>query len=130
MKAKTIQGKEVAIKFFNKEATRHFKQIIHEVDNLKQLQHPNIARFYDCYIIDGSFYCIVIEYCAGGNLTEYIKIGVWTDLDKIKLCQQIASGLAYAHKKKIVHRDLKPDNILIGKDGVAKICDFGCSTKM
>mgnify|MGYP001500526028 CR=1 FL=1 len=44
------------------------------------------------------------------------------------ICKNIAEGLSFAHENKIVHRDLKPDNILIGKGGVAKICDFGCST--
>lgn len=46
------------------------------------------------------------------------------------ICQQIAEGLAYAHNQKIVHRDLKPENILIGAKNVAKIGDFGCSTRL
>lgn len=46
------------------------------------------------------------------------------------ICQQIAEGLAHAHNQKIVHRDLKPDNILIGAKNVAKIGDFGSSTRL
>lgn len=46
------------------------------------------------------------------------------------LCQQMAEGLGYAHSQGIVHRDLKPENILIGQRNVAKIGDFGCSTRL
>lgn len=127
--AQTKQGQEVAIKSFNKQGQRSGRQIVQEVDCLKVLQHPNIARFYDGYYVDESSYHIVIEYCPGGSLTDHLKKQVLSDYDRILLCRDLAKGLAYAHSMNIVHRDLKPDNILIGKDGTAKICDFGCSIK-
>ncbi len=46
----------------------------------------------------------------------------------MRLCYNIAEGLAYAHEEKVVHRDLKPENIVINERGIAKIADFGCST--
>ena len=67
-KVTTAQGQELAIKEFKSTANSHVKQIIREVDNLKILTHPNIARFYDCYIVDEKKYFIVMEYCQGGDL--------------------------------------------------------------
>lgn len=127
VKVKTVQGQELAIKEFNLNATKNSNQIIREVDSLRFLQHPNIVRFYDCYIVDDSKFYIVIEYCPGGALSDYLDKTIVSEYDRVMLCKNIAEGLAYAHQKKIVHRDLKPDNILIGRGNIAKICDFGCS---
>ena len=91
------------------------------------LQHSNIARFYDCYIVDNTDYYVVIEFCPGKSLTKYLDSHILTDYESMLFCKYIAEGLAFAHQKKIVHRDLKPDNILIGKGKIPKICDFGCS---
>lgn len=53
-----------------------------------------------------------------------------TEREKLIICQQIAEGLAHAHQQGIIHRDLKPENILIGNKNIAKIGDFGCSTRI
>ncbi len=68
---------------------------------------------------------IAMEFVEGKTLREKIH-QERTDIRKLlKYLQQVASGLAKAHTAGIVHRDLKPDNIMIAKDGYAKILDFG-----
>lgn len=103
--------------------------IIREISNLKKLDHPNILKFYDCYIVDDVKYYMVTEYCPGGSLPDFIA-QIPQERSKLALCQQMAEGIAYAHAHGIVHRDLKPENILIGHRNVAKIGDFGCSTRL
>ena len=127
MKVKTAQGKVLAIKEFNKNANKIFRQIVSEVNNVKLLNHPNITKFYDFYLVDNTKYYIVMEYCPGGSLSEHLATGILSDYEKLLLCKNIVDGLAHAHSKGIVHRDLKPDNIIIGSNNDAKICDFGCS---
>jgi serine/threonine protein kinase len=72
---------------------------------------------------------MVTEYCPERSLTDFIP-KITQDWERLLICQQIAEGLAHAHSFEIVHRDLKPENILIGVKNVAKIGDFGCSTRI
>lgn len=80
------------------------------------LNHPNIVAVYD--VGDGYMVSELVE----GETLRGAKFGMRKTLD---IAAQIASGLAAAHAAGIVHRDLKPDNVLITKDGRAKILDFG-----
>lgn len=105
-----------------------FHMIVREVLNLKRMDHPNILKFYDCYVVDDYKYYMVTEYCQGGALPEFIA-HLTQERQRLLLCKQMAEGLAYAHSQGIVHRDLKPDNIFIGQRNIAKIGDFGCSTR-
>ena len=88
------------------------------------LNHPNIAHVYEIGEADGTRF-IVMEFIDGQTLRELIRSG---DIDLMKLLgylQHAAEGLAKAHAAGIVHRDLKPDNIMITRDGYAKVLDFG-----
>lgn len=102
--------------------------ISREVQNLKKMDHPNILKFYDCYVVDDYKYYMVTEYCPGGSLVDFAS-SITQERQKLLLCKQMAEGIAYAHSQGIVHRDLKPENIFIGQRNIAKIGDFGCSTR-
>ena len=71
----------------------------------------------------------MMEFCEGGDLKKgYIDPNIdyiFPQAEVLKLIYQIASGLQEAHSQGIVHRDLKAGNVVLTKDGVAKICDFG-----
>ncbi len=102
------------------------KRFIREAETWVELgKHPNIATAYyvrDLHGIPGIF----IEYADGGSLTEYLKKNTVRALPEIlDIAIQFSEGIRYAHKKGLVHRDIKPDNILLMKDGTAKITDFG-----
>lgn len=104
----------------------HKKRFIREAETWVDLgKHPNIATAYyvrDLHGIPGIF----IEYADGGSLTEYLKKNTVRALPEIlDIAIQFSEGIRYAHKKGLVHRDIKPDNILLMKDGTAKITDFG-----
>jgi serine/threonine protein kinase len=86
----------------------------------RALSHPNILAVYDVGDEDGMLY-IVSELVDGESLRGG-KFGLRKTLD---IAAQIASGLAAAHAAGIVHRDLKPADILVTRDGRAKILDFG-----
>ena len=115
----TRLGRDVALKILPSEVAgdpsrrERFEQ---EARAVAALNHPNIVAVYDV----GEGY-MVSELVAGETLRG-AKFGLRKTLD---IAAQIASGLAAAHAAGIVHRDLKPDNVLLTKDGRAKILDFG-----
>src|SRR6266487_3133968 len=105
----------------NQDRMRRFKQ---EATAAAALNHPNIAHIYEIGESGGTNF-IAMEFVEGVTLREKIH-RERTELRKLlRYLQHVAEGLAKAHAAGIVHRDLKPDNIMITRDGHAKILDFG-----
>ena len=90
------------------------------------LSHPNLVQVYDFNEADGVAF-IVMEYIEGETLDELIKSKGPLNVDElVRIGKELASALAFAHKKGIVHRDIKPSNVIIeASSGLAKILDFG-----
>jgi len=101
-----------------------------EIHFLRKLTHPNIVEYLDSFE-QGSWFNIVLDFCAGGTLNELIKHNKDArqpfPMSRIlSYTTQIARGLAFIHANEVVHRDLKSDNILLsGNYCVAQIGDFG-----
>ncbi len=105
----------------NQDRMRRFKQ---EATAAAALNHPNIAHIYEIGESEGTNF-IAMEFVDGVTLREKIHRDN-TELRKLlRYLQHTAEGLAKAHAAGIVHRDLKPDNIMITREGHAKILDFG-----
>jgi serine/threonine protein kinase len=99
-------------------------RFVREAKSAASLSHPNIAQIFEIGEDDGVHF-ITMEFIDGQTLRELIH-GRQADLRKLlRYLQHVAEGLAKAHAAGIVHRDLKPDNIMITRDGHAKILDFG-----
>ncbi len=89
------------------------------------LSHPNIVSVYDV-ALDGDIDYIVMEYVEGVTLKQYIDAkGIIPWKEAVDYGSQICAGLEHAHQKGIVHKDIKPHNIMITREGVLKITDFG-----
>lgn len=92
---------------------------------LSRLEHPNISSLYDGGSTDDGIPFLVMEYVDG------LRIDQWCDQqhrsieERIDLFRQVCAAVQFAHTKLIVHRDLKPGNILVTRDGVVKLLDFG-----
>src|SRR6476620_1825923 len=123
----TKLDRNVALKILPAELASSRDRMLRFVQEAKAaaaLNHPNVAHVYEISEHDGLNF-IAMEYVDGRTLREKIHYEQ-TELRKLlKYLQQVASGLAKAHAAGIVHRDLKPDNIMITRDGYAKILDFG-----
>src|SRR2546422_4934903 len=100
---------------------RRFEQ---EATAAAALSHPNIAHIYEIGEAEGVNF-IAMEFVEGKTLREKIHLER-TELTRLlRYLQNVAEGLAKAHASGIVHRDLKPDNIMVTRDGHAKVLDFG-----
>jgi serine/threonine protein kinase/TolB-like protein/Tfp pilus assembly protein PilF len=100
------------------------ERFIREARAAAALNHPHIAQIHEIGEHQGTHF-IVMEFVDGVTLREKIHREP-TELKKLlKYLQQVAEGLSKAHAAGIVHRDLKPDNIMITRDGFAKVLDFG-----
>src|SRR5882762_9493134 len=123
----TDLNRKVALKILPAELAvkqDRMRRFVQEAKAAAALNHPNVAHVYEIGERDGMNF-ISMEYVEGSTLREKIHYER-TELRKlIKYLQQVAGGLAKAHAAGIVHRDLKPDNIMITRDGYAKILDFG-----
>ena len=90
-----------------------------------ELSHPNIVRALDMGAADGYHY-IAMEYVEGRDLFAVLEErGKLPHAEAIGIVIQIAEALEHAHGERLVHRDVKPDNILIDKEGLAKLTDLG-----
>jgi serine/threonine protein kinase len=94
------------------------------------LNHPNIVTLFDADQEDGNYY-LTMEFLDGLPLDRILKKrGRLSVRDCVRLGQQIATGLQYAHERHIVHRDVKTSNLFFTKDRVVKIMDFGLAKMM
>lgn len=91
------------------------------------LSHPNIVRIVGVNqdVVTQQYY-MVMEFVEGGSLADFIAIRKKLDpAEALRLLEDAATGLAYAHSRGLNHRDIKPTNILIASNGIAKLVDFG-----
>lgn len=121
-------GRTVALKFLPPELTRDPEakdRFIHEAQAASTLQHNNICNIHDIDETDDGRIFIVMDCYEGETLQIQIMERQLPFNYATAIAVQIAQGLQKAHEKGIVHRDIKPANIIITKDGVVKILDFG-----
>jgi len=123
----------VAIKMLNAQTyeREHFiERFKREAKNQAKLTHPNIVGVYG-FIEYAHLLGIVMEYVEGESLEKVIqKQGRFNLHDVIYILKQTLLGLGYAHSKGFVHRDIKPSNIILNKEGITKIMDFGISKSL
>ena len=89
-----------------------------------RLRHRNIVRIFDAGEAGGTAF-VATELVEGESLRQMLDARPLSIARAIQIFDDIASALAYAHEEKMVHRGVKPPNIIVLRDGVAKICDFG-----
>ena len=123
----TKLDRKVALKILPDEVAskqERMARFVREAKAAAALNHPNIAHIYEIGEEDG-VHLIAMEFVDGQTLRQKIH-REHADFGKLlRYLQQVAEGMAKAHAAGIVHRDLKPDNIMISRDGYAKILDFG-----
>ncbi len=96
-----------------------------EARTMALLDHPNIVRVHDVCASGKTVYS-VMDLVPGGSLSSHLsRNGPFPPDLAVKITLQICAGLAVAHAAGVVHRDIKPHNVLLGRDGTAKIVDFG-----
>jgi len=119
--------RKVALKFLPSEYTAEPElkaRFVREAQAAAALNHPNIITVHEVAEFEKKLY-IAMEYVEGQSLKDFIAGKELSLSEVIDIATQISDGLAAAHQAGIVHRDVKPQNILLGNDGRARICDFG-----
>jgi len=120
-------GREVAIKVLLAELSldaSRVKRFEKEARSASALNHPNIVTVYEIGSADGVSF-IAMEVVEGKTLRGLMSDGPPPIKKLLQIAPQVADGLARAHEAGIVHRDLKPENVMVTKDGLVKILDFG-----
>ncbi len=120
---------KVALKMLKREvntsAIRRRFQIEREI--LATLEHPNIARLLDAGTTEDKTPFLAMEYIDGMPIDDYCRRNNLSLDERLSLFQQVCKAVNFAHRNLVVHRDLKPSNILVTKDGIPKLLDFGIS---
>lgn len=106
-----------------------YQKLLDEARAASALNNPHICTIYEVGEAEGQSY-ITMEYVDGISLRELLPADGFPVETAIRYGLQIAEGLAHAHEQRIIHRDLKSANIMVTKDGRAKILDFGLAEQM
>lgn len=125
----TRLNREIAVKVLSATFANDPNQLMRfrrEAHVLASVNHPNIVTIYEIGQKNRTVY-IAMELVEGKALDEILAAGAMSMPDVLDIGLQIGAGLVVAHECGIVHRDLKPKNVMIRKDGLAKILDFGLS---
>jgi eukaryotic-like serine/threonine-protein kinase len=124
----TRLNREVALKILSPERISNPRAIARfqrEARVGAQLQHENLVRIYDFGESSGRYY-LVMEYIEGKTIGTLIaEQGQMPPATAVRLVRQIAFGLEHAHRKGLIHRDVNPYNVLVTRDGTAKLADLG-----
>jgi len=123
----------VALKLLNPDIATHeetIERFRNELKFARKIVHKNVGRMYDINEEKGTHY-ILMEYVPGEDLKSFIRRSRQLTVGTaIAIAKQVCEGLAEAHRLGVVHRDLKPQNIMIDKEGNARIMDFGIARSL
>ncbi|KAL2094970.1 hypothetical protein ACEWY4_009689 [Coilia grayii] len=124
-------GQAVALKFIPKvgRSEKELRSLKREIDIMRGLKHPNIVLLLDSFETDREV-VVVTEYAEGELFQILEDDGSLPESQVRQIACQLVSALYYLHSHRILHRDMKPQNILLGKGGVVKLCDFGFARTM
>lgn len=95
-----------------------------EARSLARIAHPNVVRVFDAGTWTGRVY-MAMEHVEGETLRTWLDSAARSTADILRVFADVARGLSATHAAGLVHRDVKPDNILVGRDHVARLADFG-----
>ncbi len=105
------------------------KRFVREANYLKEVDHKNIARFYELGQVRNTYY-IAMEFVDGPSLEEIMRTqDLLSEVRIVDIIIQVAEALNALHKQGIVHRDIKPGNVLVEADGTCKLVDFGLTKR-
>ncbi|KAL7424917.1 Protein kinase C signaling pathway involved MAPKK protein [Cryptotrichosporon argae] len=112
------------------------RQTLRELDFLSSCASPHIVEHYSAFLdASETQICILMEYCEAGSLDSLATDMKRRDMHCSehvlgRIAGSVLRGLDYLHDRRIVHRDIKPSNILVTRQGVVKLCDFGVSGEL
>lgn len=114
----------VAVKMLDRGGSRVAQLAARERSILAALAHPNVTAFVDAGIQDGRAW-LAMEYVDGEPLVDHCTLHDLDPRERVRLFDQVCAAVAHAHAQLVVHRDLKPSNVLVNREGVVKLLDFG-----
>ncbi len=124
---------KVALKLIKPEVAAdkgNIERFRNEMKFARQVGHRNVSRMFDLGKHEGTYF-ITMEYVPGEDLKSFIRrIGQLPVGKAVAIAKQVAEGLIEAHRQGVIHRDLKPRNIIIDREGNAKIMDFGIARSL
>src|SRR5207247_9307449 len=123
----TKLDRKVALKILPADVAAHpdrMKRFVQEAKAASGLNHPNIITIYEVEQID-SVNFIGTEFIDGETLRERMRTAPMKLAEILDVAAQVASALSAAHAAGIVHRDIKPENVMLRRDGIVKVLDFG-----
>lgn len=127
---KSSKGRHVALKKQTKSASKS-NLITAEINACKTLNHSGVVKYYGEFSVESDSY-IVLEYIEGMDLFEFLRSRQFSPVSEEfaqKIFKQVIRAVIYIHGKGIVHRDIKLDNIVLNKEGEAKVIDFGLAAE-
>ena len=130
----TLVAEEVALKYVraDRSSAETIENLWREANQSRRLTHSNIARVYDVCEFEGEDGFIVMEFIDGQPLSVMRAMnpqGYYSWESMIPLVVQLCEALEYAHGQGIVHRDIKPANLMVTRNGVLKLTDFGLAAQ-
>ncbi len=125
-----LTGNIVAVKQIDLESSDDdIEEIQKEIAILRTCRHPNITKYYGCFV-KGYKLWIIMECLSGGSCLDLLQSGSIDESGIAIICKGLVQALIYLHENGKIHRDIKAANVLLSSKGEVKVGDFGVATQL